>query len=76
MLRMCKPIFSTGKCFLLDSGFFVSKGVTTLLEFGVYASALIKKRKLWPKGVTGDAIDQYFADKDATYVDMMEAITE
>ena len=41
-----------------------------------YASTLIKKRKYCPKGVPGDAIDQYFADKDVTYVDMFEAITE
>ena len=35
MLRMCEPIFSTGKCVVLDSGFCVSKGITALLEFGV-----------------------------------------
>ena len=58
MLRMCEPIFSTGKYFVLDSGFFVSKGITALLEVGVYAAALIKKRKYWPKGVPGDAIDE------------------
>ena len=76
MLQMCEPIFSTGKCVVLDSGFFVSKGITALLEFGVYAAAIIKKRKYWPKGIPGDAIDQYFADKDVTYVDIFEAITE
>ena len=75
MLRMCEPIFSTGKCVVLDSGFCVSKGITALLEFGVYADALIRKRKYWPKGVPGDAIDQYFSDKDVTYVDILEAIT-
>ena len=45
MLRMCEPIFSTGKCDVLDSGICVSKGITAFLEFDVYASALIKKRK-------------------------------
>ena len=75
MLRMCEPIFSTGKCVVLDSGFCVSKGITALLEFGVYAAALIKKWKYWPKGVPGDAIDKYFSDKDVTHVDMLEAIT-
>ena len=45
MLRMCEPIFSTGKCVVLDSGFCLSKGITDLLEFGVYASVLTKKRK-------------------------------
>ena len=76
MLQMCEPMFSTGKWFLLDSGLCVSKGVTSLLEFGVYADVLIKKRKYWPKGVPGDSIDQYFSDKDVTHVDMLEAITE
>ena len=45
MLLMCEPIFSTGKCVLLDSGFFLSKGITTLLKFYVYTAAFIKKRK-------------------------------
>ena len=61
---------------MLDSGFCVSKRITALLEFGVYAAALVKKHKYWTKGVPGDAIDQYFADKDVTYLDMLEAITE
>ena len=73
---MCEPIFSTGNCVVLDSGFCVSKGVTALLEFGFYAAALIKKRKYWPTGVTGDAIYEYFAEKYVTHVDMLEAITE
>ena len=73
MLRICEPIFSTGKCVVLGSGFCVSKGITALLEVGVYASALIKKRKYWPKGVPGDAIDEYFEDKDVTHVDILNA---
>ena len=58
MLRMCEPIFSTGKFVVLDSGFCVTKGITTLLEFGVYAAALMKKRKYWPKDVPGNVIDK------------------
>ena len=76
MLRICEPIFSTGKYVVLGSGFCVSKGITALLEFDVYDAALIKKRKYWPKGVPGDAIEEYFADKDVNHVDMLEAITE
>ena len=71
ILRMCEPIFLTGKFVFLDSGFFVSKGITALLEFGVYSSVFVKKRKYWPKGVPGDSIDQYFSDKSVTYVDML-----
>ena len=76
IIRICELIFSTGKCVVIDSGLCVSKGITALLDFGVYADALIKKRKYWTKGVPGDSIDQYFSDKDVTYVDMLEAITE
>ena len=45
MLQICEPIFSTVQCVVLDSGFCVSKGITALLEFGVYTAMLIKKRK-------------------------------
>ena len=62
MLKLCEPIFSTGECVVLDSGFCVSKGVTALLEVCVYAAALTKKRKNWPKGVPGDAIDEYLVE--------------
>ena len=57
MLKMCEPIFSTGKYAVLDIDFYVSRGITAVLEFGVYAAALVKKRKYWPKGVPGDTID-------------------
>ena len=30
---------------------------------GVYASALIKKRRYWPKSVPGDLVEQNFEDK-------------
>ena len=62
MLQMCEPTFFTGKCVVLESGFCVSKGITYLLEFGVYVAALIKKRKYCTNVVLGDAIDQYFAE--------------
>ena len=76
MLQMCEPIFSTGKCVVLDSGFCVSKGITALLDFCVNAAALTKKRKYWPKGLPGDTIDEYFTNKDINHVDILESITE
>jgi hypothetical protein len=76
MLRMCEPIFGTGKAVVLDSGFCVAKGIVALEAKGVYASALIKKPPYWPKGVPGRAIDEHFADKDIGDVDMLEAKTE
>ena len=77
MLRMCDPIFGTGKCVVLDSGFCVSKGIVALEAKGVYAGALIKKHKYWPKGVPGaPAIDRHFANKEVGDVDMVEVMTE
>ena len=61
---------------MLDSDFCVSKGIKALLEFGLYYPVLIKKHKYCPKGILGDAIDQYFSDIDVTHVDMLEAITK
>ena len=49
MLRMCRPIFGSGKAIILDSGFCVAKGITELKAKGVYAAALIKKRHYCPK---------------------------
>lgn len=64
MCRMMEPIKRTGKACTMDSGFCVSKGIVELeAKLGVYGQALIKKRgRYWPKGVPGDAIDEYFAD--------------
>jgi hypothetical protein len=63
MMRMCEPIFGSGKIVTMDSGFCVSKGITKLAENGVYGQALIKKRKYWPKYVPGDMIDEYMSAK-------------
>ena len=49
---------------VLDSGFCVLKGIVELKKRGVYASALIKKWKYWPKYIKGDAIKEHFDDKD------------
>ena len=48
---------------ILDSGFCVLKGIVELKKRGVYASALIKKRKYWPKYIKGDVIKQHFDEK-------------
>ena len=76
VLRICEPIFSTGKFVALDSVLCVWKGITVLLEFGIYAATLIKKQEYWPKGVPGYVIYQYVSDKDVTYFDTLETINE
>ena len=63
MLRMCGPIFGSGKTVVLYSGFCVAKGITELKAKGVYVAYLIKKRRYWPKRDPGDFIDTHFEDK-------------
>jgi hypothetical protein len=73
VLQRCTPIFGTGKAVVLDSGFCVAKGVVALESKGVYAGALIKKQRYWPKGVLGEAMDEHFRNKEVGDVDMLEA---
>ena len=63
LLRLTKPLWSTGKVVVLDSGFCVLKGIVELKKRGVFAAALIKKRRYWPKHIDGDAIATFFEDK-------------
>ena len=64
LLHLCKPLFGTGKLVILDSGFCVLAAVIELMKFGVYASALIKKRRYWPKNIDGDGINKAMELKD------------
>ena len=76
MLRVCKPIFGTGKAVVLDSIFFVSKGITKLESKFVYVGSLINKWRYWPKLVHEDLIDTHFQDSMVGDVDMLEAKTQ
>ena len=62
---MCltKPVWGTGKLVVLDSGFCVLQGLVELKKKGVYAHALVKKRRYWPKHVLGDDIIVHFMEK-------------
>lgn len=58
LLRMCKPIYMRGMVVILYSGFCVLKGLIELSKKGVCASAVIKKRKYWPRHVPGFEMDE------------------
>ena len=64
MLNMCRPIFVSGKAVVLDSGFCVAKCIIDIESKGVYAVAMIKERRYWPKEVPGELIDNHFEDKE------------
>ena len=53
----------------MDSGFCVSKGITSMEEeMGVYGQALVKKRgKYWSKGIPSNEIDAYFQQKQVKF---------
>ena len=51
LLWLLAPIFFNGSVVILDSGFCVLKGIIELHKKGVFASALIKKRRYWLKFV-------------------------
>lgn len=64
LLRMTKSIWNTGRLVILDSGFCVLIALIELSKVGLFASALIKKRRYWPKFVCGEEIKQKFKKKD------------
>ena len=76
MLRMCRPIFGSGKAVVLDSGFCVTKDITDIEAKGVYSEDLIRKRRYWPNGVPGKLIGTHFEDKDVGDVGMIEVRDE
>ena len=61
-LRLRETIFDTGKVVILDSGFCVLQAIMSLKKKGVFASALVKKRRYWPKHVKGDEIKEALKD--------------
>lgn len=65
LLQVTRQIWSTGKVIILDSGFCVLKGIVELMKRGVFASALIKKRRYWPKDVPGEDIKREQLDDKA-----------
>ena len=64
MLRMLKPIFGTAKVIILDSGFCVLRALIELRKNGIYASAVVKKRRYWPALIPGGKFDEKFKDME------------
>ena len=69
LLRLTRLLWSTSKIVVLDSGFCVLRGIVELRKKGVFASALIKNRRYWPKYIRGDDIKQHFENKEVGLVD-------
>ena len=72
LLRLTRPLWGSSKVVVLDSGFCVLQGIAELRKKGVFAAALIKKRKYWPKYIDGNGIKEHFKDKEVGAVDAMK----
>jgi hypothetical protein len=64
LMRLTESIHHSGRVVIMDSGFCVLKALTKLVSVGVYSSAVIKKRRYWPKYVKGNEIDARFRDSE------------
>lgn len=69
LLRLSMSLWGSARVLVLDSGFCVLQGIIELAKKGVYAAALIKKRKYWPKYICGDKFKAHFEDKPVGSVD-------
>ena len=76
LLRLCKSLYFTGKIVVLDSGFCVLQALVELKKLGVYAHAVIKKRRYWPKYVKGDDMDNSMADKEVGEVGVWQGVLD
>jgi len=72
LMRLCENLYNTGKVVILDSGFCVLEGLVELRKVGVFASAVIKKRRYWPKHVPGDEINRIMNDKELGATDSVK----
>ena len=76
LLRVLESIFAKGMVVILDSGFCVLRGIIEIKKRGVYASALIKKRKYWSKHIKGEEIKAHFNGKDVGDCDSWKGMME
>ena len=72
LLHLTKPVWGSGKIFILDSGFCVLKGIIEFKKKGVFVAALIKNQCYWPKYVPGDSIITHFQDKEIGALDALQ----
>lgn len=76
LLLLTRKIQFIGRIVILDNGFCVIKALVELYRVGIFASALIKKRRYWPKHVNGDAVAAHFDAKELGSVDSYEMVID
>jgi hypothetical protein len=76
LLRLTESIHHSGRVVIMDSGFCVLQALVKLASFGVYSSAVIKKRRYWPKHINGSEIDLHFDSKEIGQTDSLPGILD
>ena len=76
LLRLTDSIAYSGRVVIMDSGFCVLKALIKLASVGVFASAVIKKRRYWPKNIAGDAMDTHFEGNEVGTTDSLPGILD
>ena len=56
LMRLIKSIHHSGRVVIVESGFCVLKGLVHLASAGIYASAVTKKYRYWPKYIDSAAM--------------------
>ena len=59
LLQITNSRFVKGKLVILGKVFCVLKAIVSLKKRGIYASALIKKRRYWSKYIDGSGIQSF-----------------
>ena len=74
LLELCRSLYGSGKMVVLDSGFCVLQAIIEFKKVGVFACAVIKKRRYWPKFIPGDSINTRMEGKPIGSVDCLRGI--
>ncbi len=71
LVRLTESIHLSGRVVILDSGFNMLQALIKLASVGVYSSAVIKKRRYWPKYIDSGEIDLHFDLKEVGQTDSL-----
>ena len=76
LFRMTNIYFSTGRYVIIDSGFCVLKGLIQLSKKGIFACAVIKKRKYWTSMVPVKDMKDHFGEVEVGDTDSMKVTVD
>ena len=76
LLRLCQHLYSSGKIVVLDSGFCVLRALIELRKVGVLATAIIKKRRYWPRYIFGEEIEKHMEGETVGTTDVAAGLLE